>query len=146
MSARSPRDHADLELEFRDDGLVDLALSGTSLITTAGRDNLVQALKMRLLTMRGELGRLAHPRYGSRVHELIGELMTGALGRANLELLRRHVRATILSDPRVARIVTLEVRPLRGEPGAVDVYAIVEPDPRKLVGPAFEFGVILDVG
>ena len=32
------------------------------------------------------------------------------------------------------------------EPGAVDVYAVVVPDPRALLGPAFEFGVILDVG
>ena len=140
------RPHADLELEFGEDGLVDLALSGTSLATTTGRDNLVQALKMRLLTARGELGRLAHPRYGSRVHELIGELVSGPQGRANLELLRRHVRAAILSDPRVAKVVRLEVRALREDPGAVDVYAIVEPDTRRLVGPAFEFGVILDVG
>lgn len=140
------REHADLELEFGDDGFVDLARAGTSLVVTSGRDNLVQSLKMRLLTARGELSRLAHPRYGSRVHELIGELMTGPQGRANLELLRRHVRAALLSDPRVAKVVKLEVRPLRDDPGAVDVYAIVEPDPNKLVGPAFEFGVILDVG
>ena len=142
----SAKPHADLLLEFRDDGLVDLGLAGAGLLTTDGRDNLVQALKMRLLTARGELSRLAHPRYGSRVHELIGELMGGPLGRANLELLRRYVRAAILADPRVAKIVTLEVAPLRDDPNAVNVYAIVEPDPRKLAGPAFEFGVILDVG
>ncbi|HLT37560.1 MAG TPA: GPW/gp25 family protein [Enhygromyxa sp.] len=138
----SAREHADLLVEFRDDGLVDLALRGHDLTSTSGRDNLVQALQLRLLTMRGELGRLGHPRYGSRVHELIGEPIT----RANLELLRRYVRAAILSDPRVAKIVSLEVRPLRAEPGAVDVTATIQPDPRKLIGPAFEFGVILDVG
>ncbi|EDM74224.1 hypothetical protein PPSIR1_14745 [Plesiocystis pacifica SIR-1] len=141
MSA-SDRPHADLLLEFRDDGLVDLALAGAELATTDSRENLVQALKMRLLVSRGELGRLAHPRYGSRVHELIGEPMN----RRNLELLRRYVRAAILSDPRVAKIVELDITPLRDDPSAVDVYALVEPDPRKLLGPALEFGVILDVG
>ncbi len=138
----SRREHADLLVEFRDDGLIDLALSARDLTITQGRDNLVQALKLRLLTARGELGRLGHPRYGSRVHELIGEPLT----RPNLELLRRYVRAAILSDPRVAKIVKLEITPLRNDPNAVDVYAIVEPDPRKLVGPALEFGVVLDVG
>ena len=136
------REHVDLALEFRDDGLVDLAASGNELRTTSGRDNLVQSLKMRLLVSRGELTGLAHPRYGTRVHELIGEPLT----RPNLELLRRYVRATILSDPRVGKIVTLDIRRLRDEPSAVDVSAIIEPDPRKLVGPAFEFGVVLDVG
>lgn len=138
----SGRHHADLRLAFREDGSVDLALMGRDLGTVDSIDNLLQALKMRLLVSRGELGRLSHPRYGSRVHELIGE----PLDRANLELLRRHVRQAILADPRVAAIRSLEIRPLRGEPGAVDVVAIIEPDPRKLVGPAFELGVILDVG
>ena len=136
------RPHADLRLAFRRDGLVDLALTGTELTTTDSRDNLVQALQMRLLVWRGELARLAHPRYGSRVHELIGEPLT----RPNLQLLRRYVRQAILSDPRVAAIETLTLTPLRDDPGAVDVYAVVRPDPRKLIGPAFEFGVILDVG
>lgn len=142
----STREHADLRLSFTSDGLVDLDIVGAGLTTVAGRDNLVQALKMRLLTDRGELTRLGHPRYGSRIPELIGELMAGPIGRANLELLRRYVRSTILSDPRVAKIVQLDIAPLRDDPNAVDIYAIVEPDPRKLVGPAFEFGVILDVG
>lgn len=49
MSA-SDRPHADLLLEFRDDGLVDLALAGSELATTDSHENLVQALKMRLLS------------------------------------------------------------------------------------------------
>jgi len=138
----SVREHVDLMVEFRDDGLLDLALRGRSLTITQGRDNLVQALELRLLTIRGELTRLGHPRYGSRVHELIGEPLTGP----NLGLLRRYIRAALLGDRRVAKIVKLEVTALRDEPGAVSVYAIVEPDPLQLIGPAFEFGVVLDVG
>ncbi len=133
--------HADLRLEFRDDGLVDLSRRGRDLDTTSGIDNLIQALQMRLLTMQGELSRLGHPRYGSRVSELVGEAMT----RQNLERLRRHVQRALRSDPRVKVIRSLQVRPVVGDPGAVDVSATIEPDPDKLVGPAFEFGVILDV-
>ena len=42
--------------------------------TTTGRDNLVQAVINRLLTRKGELTTLGHPEYGSRLHELVGEL------------------------------------------------------------------------
>jgi phage baseplate assembly protein W len=137
----SQRQHADLRLAFRDDGSVDLTLAGRDLDTVDGIDNLIQALEMRLLVSRGELARLSHPRYGSRVHELIGE----PLDRPNLELLRRYVRRALLADPRVAAVRSLQIRLLGGESGAVDVLATIEPDPRKLVGPAFELGVILDV-
>lgn len=136
------RAHADLRLDFRGDGRVDLTLRGRDLDTLDGVDNLVQALRMRLLTMRGELARLGHPRYGSRVAELIGEPLT----RQNLELLRRYVQRALRSDPRVAAVRELSVRPLQSDPGAVDVSATIEADPKLFLGPAFEFGVILDVG
>ncbi|MEX1367815.1 MAG: DUF2634 domain-containing protein [Nannocystaceae bacterium] len=138
----SDREHADLRLEFRDDGTVDLSLRGRDLVTTDGIDNLVQALQMRLLSMQGELARLGHPRYGSRVSELVGQPLT----RQNLELLRRYVQRALRSDPRVAVVRSLKVSPVASDPGAVDVSAEIEPDPRMLRGPAFEFGVILDVG
>jgi phage baseplate assembly protein W len=136
------RPHTDLRLQFREDGLVDLQLRGSDLDTVDGLDDLVQALRLRLSVARGELTRLGHPRYGNRVHELVGE----PLSRPNLELLRRHVRRTLLDDPRVAGLERLDVRPIDGEPGAVDVYALVIPEPRALLGPAFEFGVVIDVG
>lgn len=138
----TPRPHTDLRIRFRDDGFVDLQLRGSDLDTIDGRDDLVQALRLRLAIARGELERLGHPLYGNRVHELVGE----PLSRPNLELLRRHVRRALLDDPRVAGLERLEVRPLDDEPGAVDVYAVVIPDPHALLGPAFEFGAILDVG
>src|SRR5436305_3407741 len=37
-----------------------------------GKDNLGQAIVLRLLTERGELAALGHPEYGSRLHELLG--------------------------------------------------------------------------
>src|SRR5688500_20244610 len=41
-----------------------------------GRQNLAQALLLRLLTPRGALRALGHATYGSRLHELIGERKT----------------------------------------------------------------------
>ena len=44
-----------------------------------GRENLAQALLLRLLTPRGSLARLGHADYGSRLHELIGRRKTDEL-------------------------------------------------------------------
>ena len=79
----------------------DLAIGLQDFETASGIDNLVQALTLRLLVDRGELDRLGHPRYGSRIRDLIGE----PLDRPNLELLRRYVRQELLRDPRVAEVV-----------------------------------------
>lgn len=111
----------DLRLRFNGDGLVDLDLGLGDVRTVEGTDNLVQALTLRILTRRGELGILGHPRYGSRIAELIGE----PLDRENLGLLRRYVRKTLLSDPRVADVVRLDLR--TRSPGVVEVEAVVKP-------------------
>ena len=86
-----------------------------------GTDNLVQALTLRLLIDRGELSALGHPRFGTPLRELLGEPMD----RANLELLRRYVRRSLLDDPRVAEVLRVSVAPRPGEPGAVEVSAVV---------------------
>jgi hypothetical protein len=47
------------------------------------------------------------------------------LDRANLELMRRIVRQTLLDDPRVAEVVRVVVQPRFDAPGIVDVEAEV---------------------
>jgi phage baseplate assembly protein W len=60
--------------EVTDRNYVDLQQSVRSdLATVEGRQNLVQAILNRLLTRQGELSTLGHPKYGSRLHTLIGE-------------------------------------------------------------------------
>lgn len=60
--------------EVADRTYVDLQQSVRSdLATVEGRQNLVQAILNRLLTRQGELSTLGHPKYGSRLHTLIGE-------------------------------------------------------------------------
>ena len=111
----------DLRLVFTGDGRADIAWSEGDLELVHGLDNLAQALTLRLLVQRGELAALAHPRYGSRIHELIGQ----TLDRPNLDLLRRHVRRALLEDPRVAAVESLRVEPIAAYPGAVQVHATV---------------------
>lgn len=124
MSNVNPKDlqlGEDLRLIFRGDGRADIVWGEQDLEKVTGLDNLAQALTLRLLVQRGELTGVAHPRYGSRIHELIGQ----TLDRPNLDLLRRHVRRALLEDPRVAAVESLSVEPIAAYPGAVQVNATV---------------------
>ena len=133
----------DLRLRIGGSGSADVLVGvgdggGEDLQTLMGRDNLAQALTLRLLVELGELTELGHPRYGSRLRELIGEPMDSA----NLELLRRYVRRSLLADPRVEDVVALSVRPDPDRPGRAEVEATVAPinqAPLRLEL-AFEFG------
>ncbi len=62
-----------------------------------GRENLAQALILRLLTPRGSLDSLGHAAYGSRLHELIGRRKTEALRN----LCRAYVLEVVAQEPRV---------------------------------------------
>ena len=95
----------------------DLAIGLQDFETASGIDNLVQALTLRLLVDRGELDGLGHPRYGSRIRDLIGE----PLDRANLELLRRYVRQELLRDPRVEEVLLVRVTTHEPRHDGVDV-------------------------
>jgi phage baseplate assembly protein W len=128
----------DLQLEFPEDGGdIDLAWPGGEAATVSGTHNLIQALTLRLLVHRAEIAGLGHPRYGSRVRELIGQPLT----RPNLDLLRRHVRAALLDDPRVREIVSLHVAPRSDTPGAVDVAATI----RAITDDSVHVSVALDL-
>ena len=72
--------------------------------TLSSRENLAQALILRLLTPRGALASLGHSQYGSRLHDLIGQRKTAAL-RA---LCRAFVLEVVAQEPRVeSRAVAL---------------------------------------
>ncbi|WP_426731154.1 DUF2634 domain-containing protein [Myxococcus faecalis] len=129
----------DLRLSFKESGGVDLDWSDDGgAATVSGKDNLVQALTMRLLVYRGHLEQLGHQRYGSRVADLIGE----PLDRANLDLLRRYVRQAIKEDPRVDEVLQLTVSARPDLPGAVEVRARI----RAITGDPVELGLSLDLG
>jgi phage baseplate assembly protein W len=94
---RSPGD--DLSTRKRPaTGLVDLQ-------TLTGVDNLTQALLLRFLTRVGELTELGHPDYGSRLHELIGELNTDT----NRNRAKMFVLQSLGGEPRVKQVLSLTV-------------------------------------
>ena len=100
----------------------------------SGGDNLGQAIIMRLLTPRGELSELAHPEYGSRLHELIG--------RQNTETTRNLIKLFILeslqAEPRVEEVLEVAVEPTRGRRDSVSVLLRVKPVgaiPTLTIGP-----------
>ena len=80
--------------------------TGGDLNTTTGRANLVQAVINRLLTRKGELTSLGHPDYGSRLHELVGELNNLRL-RALAEV---YIRDCLGQERRIEKVryVTFE--------------------------------------
>jgi phage baseplate assembly protein W len=76
----------------------------------AGRQNLAQAIIIRLLTPRGELMALGHPDYGSRLYELIGRPNTETTRR----LLKLFVIESLQREPRIAAIEQVTVAPVAG--------------------------------
>lgn len=93
------------------------------ILTVAGRDNLAQAIIIRLLTPRGELAPLAHPDYGSRLYELIG--------RQNTETTRNLAKLFILeslqAEPRVAEVLDVTVTPMPGTRDFITILLRVQP-------------------
>lgn len=71
-----------------------------------------QAIVNRLKTRRGELAALGHPDYGSRHHELMGEPNT----EPTRNLIKFHVLSALRQEPRIEKVLTLEVRPDREPP------------------------------
>lgn len=110
---------ADLRLRRTPNGRYDLALAASDLALVDDHDLLVQALTLRLVCVRGELARLGHPRYGSKLHAFIGQ----PRDRENLGLIRRYVRKTLLADPRVREVVRLELA--LPTPSIVEILATV---------------------
>ena len=108
-------------VRLRDEARYDLG-------TLTGRENLAQALILRMLIPRGSLSDLGHARYGSQLHTLIGRRKTEALRN----LCRAFVLEVVAQEPRVedtavalafdpeaetssSFVFTLSVKPLEGD-------------------------------
>jgi phage baseplate assembly protein W len=75
--------------------------------TLDGRDNLAQAIVMRLLTPRGELAELGHPEYGSRLNDLLGTPNT----ETRRGLAKLFVLEALAQEPRIAKVLDVTVIP-----------------------------------
>ena len=108
QTVAGPFSRLDLQVDARED----ISPRARDLRVVEGRANLVQSLILRLKTAQGELRRLGHPGYGSRHHDLIGEPNVDS----NRNLLKLRILECLKQEPRLQRVVKLEVKALgRGE-------------------------------
>jgi phage gp46-like protein len=92
----SDREYADLRTTVSGD-----------LTTVTGPANLIQAIVNRLFTRKGELAKLGHPSYGSRLHQLIGELNnTRVRGLAEI-----YIRESLAQESRIREITQITFAP-----------------------------------
>lgn len=89
----------------------------------SGRENLSQAIMMRLLTPRGELSALGHPEYGSRLHELIGQQNT----ETTRNLVKLYILESLQMEPRIEETVEATVEPAQGSRDRINVLLRVQP-------------------
>jgi phage gp46-like protein len=127
------------DLQTSDRTYVSLLSNQTGdLATQTGRDNLAQAIINRLLTRRGELTTLGHPEYGSRLHELIGELNNLRI-RALAEL---YIRDCLAQERRIEKVryVTF-LPPERG----IDRHVLKTTIGIQAVGEVQEFSIVIPI-
>jgi len=100
-----------------------LDTDGRDLTLIGGRDNLGQAVLMRLLTPRGELAALAHPDYGCRIWDLVGRANTAT----TRNLMKLHILEALAAEPRIAKVEAVTVDDVPGTRGTVAVEISVTP-------------------
>ena len=89
----------------------------------SGTDNLGQAVILRLLTPLGELAALAHPEYGSRLHELVGRQNTAT----TRNLAKLYILDSLRLEPRIQKVVQLVVSAAQGVRDRIDIQLAVRP-------------------
>jgi phage baseplate assembly protein W len=99
------------------------AVAPTDLGRVEGRENLGQALVMRLLTPLGSLATLGHPEYGSRLGELTGRLND----ETARNLARLYAIQSLDQEPRVAEVLDLAVTASADLPNVLTIGLSVRP-------------------
>jgi phage baseplate assembly protein W len=123
MSERKRILGTDLRLKESEQG-ADLALASNGDLSTVSHEyNLGQAILTRLRIRRGELRDLGHSRLGSRLYDFIGE----PNNEATREQIKTVVRETLLEEPRVSRIVNIEVKQSKEERDRIDLEISIIP-------------------
>ncbi len=91
--------------------------------TLGGRDNLGQAVLLRLLTPRGELAPLGQPGYGSRLAELVGQPNSATVR----DLARLYILESLAAEPRIEAVERISVEPHPLQRDRVDISLAVRP-------------------
>lgn len=107
----------------------------TDLGAISGRENLGQALILRLLTRKGTLAPLGHPDYGSRLMDLVGELNN----ETTRNLARLYTIEAISQEARVRRLLDLRVDTTPDSPENVRIsFSVLPLDDDAPLGVALE--------
>lgn len=110
---------------------------GWDLDTVRDMDAVGQAVWLALAVPRGSLSALGHPDFGSRLHLLIGALLTDqTLARA-----RAYVREALRADPRFT-LRAIAVTRHDADPGAVLLEIDVDPEAHIV----FDLGALIADG
>ena len=129
----APYSRVDLQAHLR----TDLSPRERDISVINGKANLIQSLILRLKTERGELAALAHPDYGSRHHQLIGEPNT----EANRNLIKLYILECLRQEPRLEEVQKIDVQPGAGRENrdkaevTITVKMKLVPDPLSFVVP-----------
>lgn len=99
------------------------ARDSRDLSAVSGRENLAQALILRLLTRRGDLAPLGHPEYGTRLVELVGRLND----ETARSLARLYTMEGIAQENRVRQLLDLRVETHRSDPDTIEISFSVLP-------------------
>lgn len=136
MSADLPREllfGTDLGLADTAPGLDLRVARGGDFALAEGNDNIVQALRLRLLVRKGELAPLGLPQYGSRLHELLGE----PNHQRTRVIAMGYARAAVEQDPRVEKVLEVQAESPAGDREtlriSMDIRLIAAPTPINLV-------------
>jgi len=115
----------ELDLRVRPGGQGGLPQPGDviDIAIARGRENLAQALLLRLLTARGALTPLGHPEYGSRLASLIGRLND----EQTRNLARLYTIEAVSQEPRVKELRALQVETVPGQPETIRIGFSVLP-------------------
>lgn len=123
-----------------DDGfqVSDLGISRTGdLGTVEGEETVLQAIRHRLCTRRGELTELGHPEYGSLLETVIGEPNTEDTHR----VIETLVRDCLQYEPRIENIIEIEAMPSKANHDVVSIGVILKlrgaPEPIKVEYPLY---------
>ncbi len=113
----------DLKLKFDQRG-ADLVIAAEGdFETVADHDNLAQAIIVRLSTDEGELDDIGHADYGSRLHDVIGEV--------NNATTRQRIKAIVMDclvqENRIKEVADVNVVTDPDDPQGVDIEITIVP-------------------
>lgn len=113
----------DLKLRFDQTGADLVAAFEGDFDTVADEDNLAQAIIARLATDEGELYDIGHADYGSRLHDVIGEVNNAT----TRQRIKAKVEECLVQETRIKQVANINVVPDPDDPHAVDIEIAIVP-------------------